>query len=91
MLTGHARRVVGKRVAGVDLDEVVHDEHLQHAQHIEGRMIGVLGEDDDTQAEMPGVLGVVFRPPAPGGDCLAEDVLELVDLSDELDLAAQTR
>ena len=75
MLLDHARGVVGEGVAGVDLHEVVDEEHLQDAQHVEGRRVRVLGQDDDGEAEVPRVLGVVLRPAALRAERLAEDLL----------------
>ncbi len=48
--------------------------------------IRVLGEDDHAEAEMPGVLGVVFGAAALGVERLPEDFLQLIALGDELDL-----
>ena len=42
VLIRQAGRVVGKRVAGIDLHDVVDEEHFQHAQHIELRRVGGL-------------------------------------------------
>ena len=75
VLLDHARGVVGEGVAGVDLHEVVDEEHLQDAQHVEVRRVRVLGQDDDGEAEVPRVLGVVLRPAALRAERLAEDLL----------------
>ena len=54
------------------------------------RTVGVLGQHDNAEAEMPGMLGIVLRAPALSIDGLAEDFLQLIGFSDELDLLNQT-
>ena len=53
VLGRHRPGVVGKRVTGVDLHEVVNDEHLEHAQNVELRPVRVLGERDDDETKVP--------------------------------------
>jgi hypothetical protein len=89
VLVGHVFRVVGEGVAGVDFHEVVDEHHLEDAQHVERLVVGMLGEHDDHEREMPGVLGAVLGAAALGDDGLAEDLLQLVHLDDEGDLAAE--
>ena len=89
VLAGHPRRVVGERVAGVDLHEVVDDEHLQHAQDVDPGVVRVLGQDDGRETQVPGVLGVVLGPAALRAGRLPEDLLQLVDLEDESYLRPQ--
>ena len=43
VLVGHARGIVGERVAGIDFHEVVEDHHLEDAQQVEARVVGMLG------------------------------------------------
>lgn len=50
----------------------------------------MLGEHDDHEAEVPGVLGVVFGAAAVEQVGLAEDFFEFINLEDEGDLAAET-
>ena len=90
MLVGHVFRVVGEGVASVDLHEVVDQHHLQDVQDVERLVVGVLGEHDDHQREVPGMLGAVLGAAALGQDGLPEDLFQLVDLGDEGDLAAET-
>ena len=90
MLVGHVFRVVGKRVAGVDFYEVVDDHHLERAQYVELRHVGVLGEGNDQKAEPPGMFSVVFGATADGVNRLPENILELIDLDDEGDLARKS-
>ena len=87
VLVDHRGVVVGERVAGVDFDEIVDDEHFQDVEDVEARPVGVLGEHDDAEAEMPRMLGVVLGAAALGVERLAEDFLQLVALGDEPDLA----
>jgi len=49
VLPRHSRRIVGERVARIDLHEIVEDHHLQHAQHIERRTVRMLREHDHAQ------------------------------------------
>ena len=65
------------------------DDHFQGAQDVEAGNVGVLGESDDEEAERPGMLGVVLGAAADGVHRLAEDVLQLVGLDDEGDLAGE--
>jgi hypothetical protein len=51
----------------------------------------VFGQDEHHQADVPGVLGVIFRAATIDQDGLAEDFLEPVNLPDEADLLNQTR
>ena len=90
MLIYHASGVVGEGVAGVDFDEVVDEEHFENAQDVEGEGVGVFGEHDDHEAEVPGVLGVAFGAAAVEQVGLAEDFFEFIDLEDEGDLVAET-
>lgn len=90
VLVSHVFRVVGKRVAGVDFDEVVDDHHFERAEHVEVWDVGVLGEGHHQQAKAPGMFGVVFGATADGVYRLPENVFELIDLDDEGDLARET-
>lgn len=91
VLIGHRGGVVGEGVAGVDFDEVVDDDHLQDAKDVEGRDVGVFGQDDHTKAEMPGVFGVVFVATAASVERLPEDLLQPVAFDDEFDLAFESQ
>jgi len=68
----------------------VDDDHLEDPQDVQAGMIGVPGQDDDRQAEVPGVFRVVLRPPALGAKRLPEYLLQLVDLDYEPDLLFKT-
>lgn len=87
VLTDHRGGVVGEGIAGVDFDEVVKDDHFEDAKNVEVGDVGVLGEDDDAEAERPGVLGVVFGAAALGVDGLPENLLQPIAFGDELNLA----
>ena len=86
VLGGGAGGVVGEGVAGVDLHEVVDEEHLHHAQQIEGGDVGVLGEEYGHNGDVPGVLGVGFLPAADESVVLPANLLEPVDFEEEGDL-----
>jgi hypothetical protein len=60
--------------AGVDLDEIVDEEHLHDAEEIDGG-VGVLGEEDGHEGDVPGVLGVGLLAAAADGVVLATDFL----------------
>ena len=59
--TGLVHGRVDERVAGIDLDEVVHEQHLDDAADID-RFVRVLGQHDGRQREMPRMLGRVLLP-----------------------------
>jgi hypothetical protein len=76
---------VQERVAGVDLDQVVHDHQLEHVPDVD-LLVRVLGQDQRHQRQMPGVLGVVL-PPVGGGQRRApQHGLEPVGLDQEAQL-----
>jgi hypothetical protein len=89
MLVRHRAGVVRKGVTSIDLDEVVNDQHPQHPKHVEARVVRMLRQDEDREAEVPGMLRVGFRPAAAGRDRLPVDVLEPIGLDDEFDLSGQ--
>ena len=77
--------VVAEGVAGVDLDEIVDQHHLEDAGQVEpGRP--VLGEQHRHHGEVPGMLGGVLAPRPIEDPGPSQDALELVDLEDEPDL-----
>jgi hypothetical protein len=62
-LVEHGGLVVAEGVAGVDLDQVVDQHHLQHARQVDpGR--GVLRQQHRHHRQVPGVLGRVLAPRA---------------------------
>ena len=88
VLIGSPGLVVTEGVAGIDLDQVVHQDHLEHAGEVEaGR--AVLGEQQRHHREVPGVLGRVLAPRAFEDRRAPEHGLELVDLEDEVDLGGE--
>ncbi|KAK68889.1 hypothetical protein L500_3802 [Bordetella holmesii CDC-H643-BH] len=87
-LAGLRRCVMKGGVAGIDLDDVVDQQHLDYAQHIDGRG-GVLRQRERVQRQMPGMLGAVFAARRIDERRLAQDALELVYLSQEGELALQ--
>jgi hypothetical protein len=89
VLVGEAGGVVGKRVAGIDLDEIVDDQHLQHPQDIH-RYIAVLGENDGEQAERPGMFGIVLAPKAAGIDRLPQHLFQAIAFDEEHNLPRKT-
>ena len=54
-----ASRVVEIRIAGVDFDDIVNENHFDHMRNID-RLIGVLRENHRCECEMPAVFGGVF-------------------------------
>lgn len=79
--------IVAKGVTGIDLHEVVNDDHFQNAQDVELGRVRVFGENDDAKAEVPGVFGVVFSAAALSVQGLPEDLFQFVALSDKFNLA----
>ena len=65
------------------------DEHLEHTQDVELRPVGVFGQGNDQQAQMPRVFGVILGPPAVDEHGLPEDLLQLVDFNNEADLPGE--
>ena len=51
-LPGMGRRQVERHITGIDLDDIVDQQHLHHAQHI-NRPGGMLGEHQRIEGEMP--------------------------------------
>ena len=90
MLVSHVFGVVRKRVPGVDFNEIVDQNHLEDTQDVERLVVRMLGEHNDHEREMPRVLRAVLGAPALSDERLAENLLQLVDLRDEPDLAAET-
>ena len=85
VLVEHGGLVVAEGVAGVDLDQIVDQHHLEDAGEVEpGRT--VLGEQHRHHGEVPGVLGGVLAPRPVEDPGPSQDALELVDLEDEPDL-----
>ena len=82
--------VVDERVAGVDLDQIVHDQHLQHTEQIDG-LRGVLGEHHRHQRQVPRVFGRVLASRSVGEPAPAFDALEPIGVEHELELCAQSR
>jgi hypothetical protein len=87
-LIDETRGVVRERVAGIDLDDVMNQQHLHDAEHVD-RRVAVLGKGHDEQAQRPGVLGVVFRSATVCVEGLPDDVFEPIALDEEGDLASE--
>lgn len=90
MLVSHARGIVSEGVTSVDFHEIVNDEHFQDAEHIEWLDVAMLGENDDEERQVPGVLCVVFAASTLRDKRLPEDFLEFVHFDDEADLLGQS-
>lgn len=90
VLCGGVDGVVGEGIAGVDFHEVMDEAHFEHAEDVEVGDVGVFGEDDDAEAEGPGVFGVVLGTTALRVDRLAEYFLQFVALGDEGNLLGET-
>ena len=82
VLVTRADVVVGERVARVDLDEVVDEQHRDDACGVD-RCVAVRREHDRHQREVPGVLRRVLAAFAAADGVAAEHRLERVDLQDE--------
>ena len=87
-LIGQRGCVIDERVAGIDLDDVVDQQHLQHARQVDG-LVGMLRKHHGHQRELPAVLGVVFAPGSVEERRAAEHLLERLDLQDEQELRPQ--
>jgi hypothetical protein len=59
--------VVNQRVAGVDLDDVVHEEQPRDAHRVD-RFVGCVGEGERHHGDVPRVLGGVLAPRTVGDD-----------------------
>jgi hypothetical protein len=65
------------------------NDHLEHAQHVEIRRVGVFGEENDGEAQVPRVFRVIFRTATVDKFRLAKDFLQFIDLDHEGDLSTQ--
>ncbi len=83
-----AHLVVDERVPGVDLDDVVHDDQLQHAPHVD-RLGRVLGQHHGHEAEVPGVLRRPLPPRSVRQGAAPLDLLEPIHLEDECELGVE--
>lgn len=72
----------------MDLDDVVEQDQLERVQRVD-RFPRVLGEDEHEQGEVPHVLGVGLVAVLGGHVRLPVHRLGLVELEEELELAAQ--
>lgn len=63
-------RGVEPGVAGIDFDEVMHQQHPRHFEPIERPRVCVLGQHYRHQGHVPGMLGCVL-PPGPADDAVA--------------------
>src|SRR5690606_1683375 len=82
--------VVVEVVARVDLDNVVNEQHLDHASYVEGRGRGKLSQDHGHDGQVPRVLGGVFAARSVQQPVAAGDALELVDFPQEMQLTFKT-
>lgn len=81
--------VIREGVAGVDLHEVVHGQHLEDGQQVDFGG-GVLGHDHGGEHEMPGMLGGILEPRRVGQRRAAQDGFELVRLEEKGNLLRET-
>ena len=81
-LRGQPGLVVDEGVAGVDLDEVVEQQHREDAGEVD-RLVGVLGQDEGEQRQVPGVLGGVLPPLTADDGGAPLDLLQPVGLEQE--------
>src|SRR5690606_13632178 len=82
--------VVVEVVARVDLDNVVNEQHLDHASYVEGRGRGKLSQHHGHDGQVPRVLGGVFAARSVQQPVAAGDGLELVDFPEEMQLTFKT-
>lgn len=75
-------------VARVDLHDVMHDEHLEHATEIGARR-RVLEQRQSHRGEMPRMLGAVLETRPVDEGCSTEHRLQSVQLPDEIELTLQ--
>ena len=80
-----AVRALGEedRIAGVDLADVVDEQHHDHPVDVDGRR-GIARQRGRQQRDLPTVLGRVLIPLQPERAGLARYALELVDLQNEV-------
>ncbi len=71
-------------IAGVDLDDVVHQQQPDHVQDID--LAGVLGQRQREHRQVPAMLGGVFLAAAIDQRRLAHHGFELVQLGEKLEL-----
>ena len=70
--------VVDEGIAGVDLHDVVHEQHGDDARDVGSRR-GVVGQYEGEDGDVPGVLGVVFAAFLRGDEVAAQDALGQVE------------
>jgi hypothetical protein len=81
---------VDRRVARVDLDEVVEEKHSEHPVDVDGAL-GMFGERQRVEADVPGMLGRVLAPRAVVERGAAQDRLQPVGLGEEGHLGGEAR
>jgi hypothetical protein len=74
--------IIGKGVTGVDLDEVVDDEHPHHPRRIH-RAFRMFGEHLGHQRQVPGMLGAVLPAGAIAERCLPKHSLQAIRVDQE--------
>ena len=77
--------VVGKRVTGIDFDQIVDRQHLERAKQIELER-HVLAQEQDGQSQVPRVLGGILLARRINQRSAANDVFEFVGFDQEGDL-----
>ena len=80
--------VVDHHVAGVDLDQIVNEEHLNDPVDIDFA-VGVFGEGGRHQGNVLGVLGIVLAAGAAFGKGGAQDGFEAILFDEKVHLPAQ--
>ena len=81
--------IVDIRVAGIDFDDVVNENHPDDLADVEG-LVGMLGENDRHKREMPAVLGGILTASAVQQISAPVDTLQLVEFKDEVELLRQS-
>lgn len=89
VLIRHADRVVRKRVARIDLHQIMDDQHLQHPQDIQTGIRRMLRKHHGNQAQMPRVFGIILRTSATDQLRLTKNLLQFVDFDNEANLPDQ--
>ena len=89
VLVEFAALVVAVGVAGVDLHDVVQQQHADHPAQVDAVPGGVLSEEHGRNGDVPGVLHGVFVAAAVEQEGLAKGVLQPVDLEQKFDLPVE--
>ena len=77
--------IVGVRIPGIDLHDIVDQAHDHRVQHVD-LLVGILREKIAHDRHVPGVLRIVLPPSVACQVCLPENVLFLVQFQYEIHL-----